>query len=240
MSHIYKGILKNKQISFAVRKLTMGDLPGILNVQDQVILQLENKKRLQPLTDEEFQFILEGNGWMIGAFAEDQLIAFRALLVPLIDEEHLGRDIGLSETELPKVIYQEISNVLPKFRGNQLQKILASLIMQELAKENPPYRYVCCTVAPFNIPSLKDKFAQGMKIAALKEKYGGSMRYILVKDLEDIEEPKYKETIFMQMQDIHAQQVKLAEGWHGIQMEEREGEWWVQYALSTSNDQHRQ
>ena len=32
---------------------------------------------------------------------------------------------------------------------------------------------------PFNIPSLKDKFAQGMEIAALKEKYGGSMRYVL-------------------------------------------------------------
>ena len=35
------------------------------------------------------------------------------------------------------------------------------------------------TVAPFNIPSLKDKFAQGMEVAALKEKYSGSMRYVL-------------------------------------------------------------
>ncbi|WP_102273077.1 N-acetyltransferase [Cytobacillus massiliigabonensis] len=229
MSYIYEGILKNKQITFKVRKLTMGDLPGILNVQDQVILQLENKERLQPLTDEEFQFILDGNGWMIGAFAENQLIAFRALLVPPIDEEHLGRDIGLTEMELPKVIYQEISNVLPAFRGNQLQKILASLIMQELAKENHSYRYVCCTVAPFNIPSLKDKFAQGMKIAALKEKYGGSLRYIFVKDLEEIGEPEYKETIFIQMNDTRAQQAKLAEGWQGIQMEERAGAWLVQY-----------
>ena len=51
--------------------------------------------------------------------------------------------------------------------------------MDELQKEDSKYDYVCCTVAPFNIPSLKDKFAQGMAIAALKEKYGGSLRYVL-------------------------------------------------------------
>ncbi|WP_057760816.1 hypothetical protein [Cytobacillus praedii] len=235
MSHVYEGILKNQQISFTVRKLTLEDLPEILNVQNHVIHQLENKERLQPLSAEEFQFILEGNGRMIGAFAEKKLIAFRALLVPPIDEEHLGWDIGLSESELPKVIYQEISNVLPAFRGNQLQKILASLIMQELAKKNHSYRYVCCTVAPFNIPSLKDKFSQGMRIAALKEKYGGSLRYIFVKDLEEIGEPEYKETIFIPMKEFSAQQSKLTEGWQGLQMEERAGEWWVKYALHTRN-----
>jgi hypothetical protein len=238
VSSIYEGILNN-QLSYIVRKLTIRDLPEILNVQDQVIDYLENKERVQPLTEEEFRFILNGNGWMIGAFAEEQLVAFRALLVPLIDEEHLGRDIGLLDDELPKVIYQEISNVLPAFRGNQLQKILARVIMQELSLENHSYRYVCCTVAPFNIPSLKDKFAQGMKIAALKEKYGGSLRYIFVKDLREIGEPEYKKTIYIPMKEISAQHAKIAEGWHGIQMEERKGEWWVQYALSTSGAWHR-
>ena len=51
-----------------------------------------------------------------------------------------------------------------------MQKILATVIMDELQKEDSQYNYVCCTVAPFNIPSLKDKFAQGMEIAALKER----------------------------------------------------------------------
>jgi hypothetical protein len=38
-----------------------------------------------------------------------------------------------------------------------------------IQKEDGKYDYVCCTIAPFNIPSLKDKFAQGIEIAALKE-----------------------------------------------------------------------
>ncbi len=36
-------------------------------------------------------------GYLIGAFVENQLIAFRAVVVPEIDEEHLGYDLGLVE-----------------------------------------------------------------------------------------------------------------------------------------------
>ncbi|MBY0122926.1 GNAT family N-acetyltransferase [Bacillus sp. S/N-304-OC-R1] len=231
MKYIFEGTLfKNGKVQpFVVQHLTMEDLPSILKVQDQVVAHLDGQKTLQPLTVEEFQFILEGKGMMIGAFSNERLIAFRALLVPIIDEEHLGIDIGLAESELPKVIYQEISNVLPEYRGNQLQKTLASLIMKELLKSDHGFRYVCCTVAPFNIPSLKDKFSQGMRIAALKEKYGGSLRYIFVMDLAETGEPEWKESLYIPMEDTVAQQSKLAEGWRGFRMEERDEELYVEY-----------
>lgn len=231
MMHIYEGTLmkEGQTIPFVVQPLTMEDLGRILEVQDQVVSHLNGKNTLQPLKEEEFQYILEGNGMMIGAFIDGKLIAFRALLVPVMDEEHLGLDIGLSDSELPKVIYQEISNVLPDYRGNQLQKTLAGLIMKELSKNDHGYRYVCCTVAPFNVPSLKDKFSQDMRIAALKEKYGGSLRYIFVKDLVEIIEPDWSESLFIPMGATEAQQLKLSEGWRGIRMEERDGELWVEY-----------
>jgi len=233
VNNIYKGILNKhgKSYPYSVRKLTADYLPNILHVQEQVVQHLIEKDVLQPLSSEEFQFILDGNGLMIGAFVGDELIAFRALLVPVIDEEHLGWDIGLSKKELPRVIYQEISNVLPEYRGNQLQKTLASLIMQDLYTDPHRYRYVCCTVAPFNIPSLKDKFIQGMKIKALKQKYGGAMRYIFVKDLEEDEKKLWNETLAIRMDDFGAQQKKLAEGWQGFKMEEYEGHVWVHYRI---------
>ncbi|MBS4192230.1 GNAT family N-acetyltransferase [Bacillus sp. FJAT-49705] len=231
MNSIYEGtLIKNGQtLPFVVQPLTMEHLPSILEVQDQVVAHLNGRETLQPLTEEEFQYILEGKGMMIGAFSDEHLIAFRALLVPIIDEEHLGIDIGLTESELQKVIYQEISNVLPEYRGNQLQKTLASLIMKELAKHDHGFRYVCCTVAPFNIPSLNDKFSQGMRIAELKEKYGGSLRYIFVLDLGETAEFEWKESLYIPMGDTSAQQSKLAEGWRGIRMEERNGEMYVEY-----------
>ncbi|MGH1040402.1 N-acetyltransferase [Bacillus wiedmannii] len=219
MTVLYKGLLKQNNEPFHVTLLSLEHIEHILSLQNVVVEALEDKSRLQPLSLEEFQYILEGNGMMIGAFIENKLIAFRALLVPPIDEEHLGLDIGIPESELHRVIYQEISNVHPNCRGNGMQKILATVIMDELQKEDSKYDYVCCTVAPFNIPSLKDKFAQGMEIAALKKKYGGSMRYVFVKELRENKERDWSDVKSVPMSDAGGQQALLSEGYRGYEME---------------------
>lgn len=219
MTVLYEGTLKQNNNPFHVTLLSLEHIEQILSLQNIVVEALEDKSRLQPLSQEEFQYILEGNGMMIGAFIENKLIAFRALLVPPIDDEHLGLDIGLSESELHRVIYQEISNVHPNCRRNGMQKILANVIMDELQKEDSKYDYVCCTVAPFNIPSLKDKFAQGMAIAALKEKYGGSLRYVFMKKLRGDKESDWTDIQSILMSDASGQQALLSEGYRGYEME---------------------
>ncbi len=219
MTVLYEESLKQNNEPFHVTLLTLENIEQILSLQNVVVEALEDKSRLQPLSLEEFQYILEGNGMMIGAFIENKLIAFRALLVPPIDEEHLGLDIGIAESELHRVIYQEISNVHPNCRGNGMQKILATVIMDELQKEDSKYDYVCCTVSPFNIPSLKDKFAQGMEIAALKEKYGGSLRYVFVKELRGGKERNWTDVKSVPMSDAVGQQALLSEGYRGYEME---------------------
>ncbi|WP_079505045.1 N-acetyltransferase [Mesobacillus jeotgali] len=232
MEILYQGILKNDsgtEETFTVRELTLEDLDGILEVQNIIISSLTDRNALQPLTEEEYRHILQGNGIMAGAFIDDRLIAFRALLVPMVDEDHLGRDIGLGEEELAQVIYQEISNVIPKYRGNKLQQTLAILLMQELSKQEHQYRYVCCTVAPFNIPSLKDKFAQGLEIAALKEKYGGMLRYVFVKDLSMPGDRDWNEVLTIPMEDTVSQQEAISGGYRGFDMAEESGVWQVLY-----------
>lgn len=228
MEVIYEGTI-NGGVAVQVMPLTITHLDKILQLQELVLESLVKKEFLAPLTREEFTYIIEGNGLIVGAFAGEKLIAFRALLVPPMDDEHLGLDIGLAEAELPNVIYQEISNVHPDYRGNRLQQKLANLIMTKLAKTNHTYTYICATVAPLNIPSLKDKFSQGMEVAALKEKYGGKLRYIFVKRLDGADEQKGTETVSVKMSDITAQQSLLAEGWRGIRMVEQNGEYWVEY-----------
>ncbi|MBO1627748.1 GNAT family N-acetyltransferase [Bacillus arachidis] len=229
MNILYEGTLKQNEQRFQVTKLSLDHIEQILSLQDVIIKALENKSSLQPLSLEEFQYILEGNGMMIGSFIENELIAFRALLVPPIDEEHLGLDIGLPESELHRVIYQEISNVHPKCRGNGMQKILAAVVMEELQQTDNRFDYVCCTVAPFNIPSLKDKFAQGMEIAALKEKYGGSMRYVFVKELRGNEEKVWTTVKSVPMSDTSEQQALLSEGYRGYGMEKTDEHYIVQF-----------
>ncbi|AFQ09150.1 TPA: GNAT family N-acetyltransferase [Bacillus pacificus] len=229
MTVLYEGRLKQNNERFHVTLLTLENIEQILSLQNVVVETLEDKSRLQPLSLEEFQYILEGNGMMIGAFIKNELIAFRALLVPPMDDEHLGLDIGLPESELHRVIYQEISNVHPNCRGNGMQKILATVIMDELQKENGKYDYVCCTVAPFNIPSLKDKFSQGMEIAALKEKYGGSMRYVFVKELRGVKKQDWTDIKIVPMSDAGGQQALLSEGYRGYEMEKVDGDFIVKF-----------
>ena len=113
-------LLKNgKEIE--IRRLTAKNLNEILLLQRKVIDALTTDSFLQPLSEDEFSFILNGKGFMIGAYYNDKLIAFRAMLEPELDDEHLGKDAGLPESEWPIVLYSEITNVDPKFRGNNLQ-----------------------------------------------------------------------------------------------------------------------
>ncbi len=220
-------VLKNGE-KIDVIQLGTDHLDEILVLQQKVIASLTTGAFLQPLMQEEFLTILQGKGMMIGAYYEDRLIAFRAMFEPEVDEEgHLGLDAGVPMAELSTVIYSEISNVDPHFRGNNLQVLLGEILMQEIDTEK--FRYVCTTVAPFNIASLKDKFAHGMEIVALKVKYGDLLRYIFVKDLLQTLQGKATDSCEIPMADTVQQQRCLEDGWRGIAMEQANDQWFVRF-----------
>ncbi|MFC5604594.1 hypothetical protein [Sporosarcina koreensis] len=218
-------ILRSGQ-EVAIRNLDHNNLEQIMDLQEKVIASLDVSSFLQPLSEEEFNFILNGSGSMIGAFHGERLIAFRAMLEPEIDEHHLGKDAGLRDVELPSVLYSEVTNVDPEYRGNSLQRILGELLMRNIDKSR--HRYVFATVAPFNIASLKDKFALGMHIISLKKKYGNLLRYTLMKDLLADEETGTL-AITVDMSDIMKQQSLLEDGWIGVGQEEVDGTWEVKF-----------
>ncbi|MEF7496374.1 GNAT family N-acetyltransferase [Lysinibacillus sphaericus] len=224
MEKIYEGMLG--ETPFFVTELTIQHLQQIEDLQVEVYEALADKSILQPLSTEEFEYILNGQGMMIGAYTGEKLIAFRALLNPPIDEEHLGYDCGIPENEFNRVLYQEISNVSPKYRGYGLQKTLATVVMSNIDVEK--YDYVCSTVKPFNIPSLKDKFSQDLVIKGLKIKYVDKLRYIFYKDLRQ-ELPLLTEQQVINMGDTTAQQQLLKQGFIGTSMYEENNDWFVVY-----------
>ncbi|WP_339251223.1 GNAT family N-acetyltransferase [Sporosarcina sp. FSL W8-0480] len=221
-----KEIEMRSGLTVIVRTLFSEDLNPIMELQKKVIGALADTSFLQPLSEEEFLTILGGNGAMIGAFHDDKLIGFRAMLKPEIDGEHLGLDAGLSKSELPNVLYSEVSSVDPDYRGNGLQQILGKLLLDAIDTQH--HRYVFATVAPFNIASLKDKFALGMHIVSLKEKYGTLLRYTMMKEIgKNVDENQ--PNIIVDMSDIEKQQSLLSEGWIGVSIEQNNGSWIVNY-----------
>lgn len=222
---IYEGTLGEK--IFKVVVLTKGSIAPILSLQQIVCDALHEKNILQPLSEGEFLSSLNGNGLMIGAFVEEELIAFRALLVPGQGDEHLGYDLGLvDEVELARFLYQEISNVHSNYRGFGLQKTLAKVIMEQV--DTLSFDYVCATVMPYNIASLKDKFSQGMYAEALEYKDGGKIRYVFAKRL-GVEAVFENESIIKLMGDIEGQQELLKNGYVGVTMKQVEDDWVVEY-----------
>ncbi|MGG0669389.1 hypothetical protein [Sporosarcina koreensis] len=218
-------MLKNGQ-KVTIRELAHDDLHAIMTLQEKVIDNLTVASFLQPLSEEEFHYILDGNGTMIGAFHGSHLIAFRAMLEPEIDEHHLGKDACLPASELPSVLYSEVTNVDPAYRGNSLQRILGELLMENV--DTNRHRYVFATVAPFNIASLKDKFTLGMYIISLEKKYENLLRYTLMIDLQDNEKTGSL-TAMADMSDVLEQQSLLKDGWVGVGLEEADGSWKVKF-----------
>ncbi|MFT9820389.1 GNAT family N-acetyltransferase [Lysinibacillus sp. NPDC056185] len=224
MEKIYEGMLG--ETPFFVTTLNLQHLQEIEKLQLEVYQSLADQSVLQPLSTEEFDYILSGNGMMIGAYVGDELIAFRALLNPPVDDEHLGYDCGIVEDEFHKVLYQEISNVSPTYRGYGLQKTLAQIVMGHIDLEK--YDYVCSTVKPYNIPSLKDKFSQGLVVKGLKIKYVDKLRYVFYKDLRQ-ELPTFTEKMTISMDDTVGQQQLLKQGYIGTSMYENQDDWFVVY-----------
>lgn len=215
---------------FTTRYLTLADLPIIMNLQQKVSEQLQSKDTLQALTPEEFTTILTGDRLMIGMFDQERLISFRAMLTPEVDDPHghLGLDAGLPEHELSHVIYSEVSVVDPAYRGKRLQTTMGLYLFERINREQ--FHHVCATVAPDNIPSLKDKLMLGMEISALKEKYDGKLRFILYKNLRKDQAVIHDdETVKIPLEDIAKQEQMLADGYVGVLLIEEAGAFFIGY-----------
>lgn len=212
---------------YSIRQLTINDLNEILAVQNKTLLNMENSSFLQPLKKVEYKHILNGNGLIIGSFIQQRLIAFRALLVPKIDEDHLGLHIGLKYEQLHKTIYQEITIVDELFRGNRLQQKLGEIVMQRLKQLDYKYNHVCATVAPLNIPSLLDKFRQNMFIKALKQVYEGKWRYIFHREIFNDKKEKWKVIKTISMSSYEEQIKLLNKGWIGFSLTRRQTDYFV-------------
>lgn len=207
------------------KQLSLAEMEEIEALQEIVIHSLEDSTILQPLNREELENILRDNGVMLGAFHGDQLIACRALLKPdPTEDEHLGIDAGAND--LSRVLYQEVSFVHPSYRGYGLQRKLGERVMELVNLAD--FDFVCATVKPFNIASLKDKFSQGMQVVALKKKYGGKLRYVFAKYLHD-EVNLTDEQVVINMANTEEQQTIISQGYVGIKLIQTEDSWAVLY-----------
>lgn len=162
------------------RDLRLNNLDAVLELQNAVYDSLEDKEVLQTLTKEEFEEIIN-QGYIIGVFKGQSLVATRSMYIPQVDEEeHLADDAKIQNRE--RVIYSEITFIDPASRGQGLQTKMGEELIRRV-KSSGDFDYILTTVMPANIPSLKDKFKLGFRIVKTNYKYGGKKRHVMLLNL---------------------------------------------------------
>ena len=139
--------------------------------------------------------ILSGNGFgVIACDNTGKIVGNLLVKYPGLEEENLGYDIfptcfkpseisgqPYSLEELQKVVHMDSASVLPDHRGHHLESRM--IAFGETLIDTSRYSYAFATVAPENTASLKSLMRNGYQIMDTKEKYGGVLRYILMKHL---------------------------------------------------------
>lgn len=186
-------LLKNKNESmvledYSMKLLSKDRLREVLELEHKVYEGLPNKDILFFDSYEEMLGDMEQGAKIIGVLnSKEELIGYRYIGFPGKDKRNMGYDIKLPDSQLDKVVHLETTVVDPIYRGNSLQSLTLQVATSMVKSEG--YRHLLCTVSPYNFYSLYNIMKNGLKIKALKKKYGsedndGLWRFILHSDLE--------------------------------------------------------
>lgn len=165
---------------FMIRRAVGDDTESIYECMLSVYNALEDKSVFVCEDIEYVKHNIEEHGFSVVAETEDGIIAGVFIFeYPDMDMSNLGRDIGLLESELGKVVHMDTVVVRPEYRGRRLQ-----IRMLEFAEGiiDVRYRYYMATAAPYNKPSITSFLKSGYRVVKVTEKYGGFIRAILLKD----------------------------------------------------------
>jgi RimJ/RimL family protein N-acetyltransferase len=206
-------------VPYTMRYLDESYLEQVLDLQKIICQYLPSSDLLQPFAPDFMCQHVCNKGRIIGVFADQGLIAFRALYFPDIDDHewNLGYDIGLQESELAKVANLQMVCVNPLYRGNQLGLKMNRHVIRFL-KEETDYIHLCATVHPRNHWNVKILMKSGFVIRNLKEKYGGKLRYIVYQNLREPIKIMSKGKVFVEHMDIDEQKKVLKRGFLGIDL----------------------
>ncbi len=238
---IESGILKRsinntvRMVNYEMKFLNESHLEEILQLQKMVSDALDNQELF--VTDAR-EFILEqvlrpGRGKAIGIFVNNSLVAYRTVSFPGNSDWNLGRELGIAEEELDKVVHLEATAVHPEYRGNRLQVRMLKHTIDYVQQQG--FFHILSTVSPYNYPSLKSVISYQLAIKALSLRegvYGGKLRYLLSRDLRDIKIMAAVASVMVKNKDI-VQQIKLLEaGYVGDYVEKADdgsGEFMIGY-----------
>lgn len=173
---------KTKKHEYLLRTANESDIVEIYEIMSYVYEKLE-KKEVFVCDDIEYveTQIKTGGFAVVACDWTGKIVGSFIIRYPEDSNDNLGRELGLEEDELCKVVHMESVIVLPEHRGNNLQ--FKMLQYAENLVDISKYQYLVATVSPNNPASQRSFGKNGYKIVKTKKKYGGLMRQIYCKEI---------------------------------------------------------
>lgn len=225
------GLLKQKNknprartSAYRIVYLEEKHLPLVMQLQEVIVRNLSRPDLLHPFSYDFMKRHMGPQGVVLGVFVENRLVAFRNIYYPdpWDKEWNLGLDLDLPEKELASVANLQMVCVHPHFRGNRLALIM-NRISLGLLRERGRHHHICATVSPYNIWNIPVLLASGFRVARLKNKYGGKVRYIVHQDLRSPLRFKDDSAVQVHLDDLAAQRKWFDDGFYGVALSKRDG-----------------
>lgn len=197
---------------YEIKILDKSSVDSILRLQEVVMNSLEKEELYFPLSKEEVEVAINGDGITVGAYDGKELIGFTILT---FSGNSLKAEFNISENK-DKVAYIKATNIHPSYRGKGLQKILTGYLIEQV-KECNDYRYFYATVSPYNYSSVLSLMSVGLEIIAIKFLFNHYLRYVLFLDTKREKSNIDRNNIeFISIKNIAMQMDFLKRGFFGI------------------------
>jgi len=148
-------------------------------LQEDVMLQLPREDIFVYTTEEEFCETLE-NDYCIAAFYGRRMVMFSNMILGRPTPRHLGFQLGYSEEQIARTVIYDTTFVSPDSRGFGLQRMAAWF--KDLEARRIGAVEAIATVSPMNPASYRNILANGFRVDARREMYGGLDRLVMKKN----------------------------------------------------------
>lgn len=150
-----------------------------MSLQEDVMRQLPCEDIFVFTTEEELHETLE-NDYCIAAFCGRRMVMFSNMILGRPTPRHLGFQLGYSEAQIAQSVIYDTTFVSPDSRGFGLQRLAAWFKDQEARRIGAAE--AIATVSPMNLASYRNIRANGFRVDARREMYGGLDRLVMKKN----------------------------------------------------------
>lgn len=162
--------------------ITKDKFQDVIDLFNKVNSTMENKNWLKFRDEFYLQDVIDKNGFIIGCYVDETLIASALCEAPDTDYTSNLVEMGLTPSQIESTYVSGYVMVDPLYRGNSLHRVLVEARIDASIYRN--MKYIVTAIACDNVFSLKTVLSLGFEIKLQKENEYGIIRNILLKDLE--------------------------------------------------------